>query len=647
MKSTSLLLATLAAATFLSTPVAAQPEIGAREKPAIAVDGKRFHDLDGDGRLSPYEDWRLPPERRTQDLLARMTLEEKAGMLVQGTPPNIGGGLMGDWDIAALRPTIETRHIRYFIHRSSGDGAKLAEASNAVQALAERTRLGIPVVLSSDPRNTYRASFGINVPAGQFTRWPESLGLGALGDADVVRRLSAIASQEMRAIGIRMTLSPQADLFTDPRWGRGNATFGDDAALVSRLAGAAVEGLQGGRDGVGPQSVAAVVKHWVGYGAQPEGLDSHNPYGQTMTFPGGGFPAFVRAFDGAFAAHAAGVMPTYSRPVGLVLDGRPVPSVGAGFSRELIDGLLRRQARFTGVVVSDFKITDDCESECQAGTMKVPLLGMPWGVEHLSKAERYAMAFDAGVDQVGGAEDVDLIAENVRKGRTSQAQLDLAAGRMLELAFRLGLFENAYVDPAKAQATLGAAQSVALAQDVQRRSMVLLRNEGGVLPLAKPRKVWLWNVSEEAARAHGLEPVADPAQAEVSILRIAAPYTSHAAYFFGQGQHEGPLSFPPGNADLAAVERAAAAGKPVIVSAYLDRPAILGPIVAHASGLLADFGSSDNAVLDVVLGRARPEGHLPVELPSSDEAATRQSPDLPSDSANPLFPRGFGLSYTR
>lgn len=122
----------------------------------------------------------------------------------------------------------------------------------------------------------------------------------------------------MRAVGIRMALSPQADLFTDPRWSRGNGTFGDDAALVSRLAGAAVEGLQGGRGGVGPQSVAAVAKHWVGYGAQVDGLDSHNPYGQVMTFPGGGFNHFVRAFGGVFDARAAGVMPTYSRPMGLV-----------------------------------------------------------------------------------------------------------------------------------------------------------------------------------------------------------------------------------------------------------------------------------------------------------------------------------------
>lgn len=319
----------------------------------------------------------------------------------------------------------------------------------------------------------------------------------------------------------------------------------------------------------------------------------------------------------------------------------------AGFNRDLIDGLLRKDERFDGVVISDFKITDDCAADCQAGTMEVSLLGMPWDVEHLDKAERYAMAFDAGVDQVGGAEDVDLIAGLVRKSRLSQARLDLAAGRMLELAFRLGLFENAYVDPAKAHETLGAPASIALAQDVQRRSVVVLRNEGHALPLAdrSGRKAWLWNVSDEAARGHGLEPVADPAAADVAILRIHAPYPSHAAYFFGASMHEGPLSFAPGDKDLAALRRAAASGKPVIVSVYLDRPAVLGPVVELAPAVLADFGSSDNAVLDVVLGRARPEGRLPVEIPASDAAAAAQLPDLPSDSTAPLFPRGFGLAY--
>jgi beta-glucosidase len=624
-----------------------QPAIGAREKPVLTLGAQRFHDLNGDGKLQPYEDWRLSPERRTADLLSRMTLEEKAGLLVHGTPPNIGGGIMGNWDIEGIRPAIEQRQMRFFVHRMGGDGAPLAKAANAIQEIAEKSRLGIPIVISSDPRNTYRSVFGLSVPAGQFTRWPESLGLAGLADADLVRRLSEISSREYRAVGIRMAISPTADLFTDPRWTRGNGTFGDDPVLVAKLLEASVEGFQGGKNGVGPNSVATVVKHWVGYGGQKDGLDSHNPYGQVMHYPGNGFALHVKAFEGAFAARTAGVMPTYSRPEGLVIDGKRVESVGAGFNKQMIQGLLREKEKFDGVVISDFKITDDCAEECQAGTKTVALLGMPWGVETLTKPQRFAKAFNAGVDQIGGVEDAGIVADLARSGELSKARLDQAAGRLIKLMFQLGVFENAYVDPDVAQKTLGSPDSIALAADVQRRSLVLLKNAQHVLPLApgKAKKVWLWNVSEEAARAHGFEPVADPRQAEVAILRINAPYTSHPKFFFGASMHEGSLEFAADNKDRMAVERAAAAGIPVITSVYLDRPAVLTPILANASAVLGDFGVSDNAVLDVVLGKGRPEGRLPVELPSSDAAVAAQKSDLPSDSAAPLFARGFGLRY--
>jgi beta-glucosidase len=177
--------------------------------------------------------------------------------------------------------------------------------------------------------------------------------------------------------------------------------------------------------------------------------------------------------------------------------------------------------------------------------------------------------------------------------------------------------------------------------------MVLLKNEGHLLPLApaKTRKVWLWKVSKEAAIEHGLEPVDDPKLADVAILRVSAPFTSHPGHFFGASHHEGDLDFKPDNADLLAVQKASAAGIPVVVSAYLDRPAILTPILEHADALFADYGVNDNVVLDEAFGVAKPEGKLPIEIPSSMEAVRAQKSDLPSDSKDPLFPRGFGLSY--
>lgn len=625
-----------------------QPEIGARKKPVLTVGRLRFHDLNSDGQLQPYEDWRQPPQRRAGDLLSRMTIDEKAGLIVMSTFPNIGGKPFGDWDMDAIRQAIAVRNIRFFGHMRAGDGRALATSSNDIQEMAEETRLGIPLLIGSDPRNAYRAALGIAVPAGQFTRWPESLGLGAIGDPALVRRLASIAGAEFRAVGIRMTVSPVADLFTDPRWTRGVGTFGDDAAKVSALVGAAVEGYQGGRKGLNDKSVAVLVKHWVGYGATADGFDSHNPYGQDMTFPGGAFQQHVRAFDGAFAARASGIMPTYSKPTpGLMLDGKPVEQVGAGFNKQLIDGLLRRDRKFGGLVVSDFKITDDCTEECHRGSMDVKQVGMPWGVEDLDKPERFAKALDAGVDQLGGVMDADIVAGLVRSGRITEARLDQSARRALELQFALGLFENPYVDPEVAARVVGSAESLALARETQQRSMVLLKNEGRLLPLAPAaaRKVWLWKISKEAAIQHGLEPVDDPAAADIAILRIAAPYTSHPGHFFGASHHEGDLDFKPDNPDLLAVRKASAAGIPVVVSTYLDRPAILTPILEHADALLADYGVNDNVVLDDVLGIGRPEGKLPIEVPSSMDAVRAQKSDLPSDSKDPLFPRGFGLSY--
>ncbi|MEG3168478.1 glycoside hydrolase family 3 N-terminal domain-containing protein [Sphingomonas sp. LB3N6] len=624
-----------------------QPAIGHRAKPVLRVDGRDFHDSDGDGRLSPYEDWRLSPERRADDLVARMTLAEKAGLLMHGTPPGIDKGLRAPWDLSAMKPLIRDRHIRYFIHRVTAAPAALAEMANAAQEMAEGSRLGIPIVFSSDPRNTQENTFGLSVAAGRFSQWPEPTGLAAIGDAALVRRFATTAAREYRAVGIRMALSPMADLASEPRWPRISGTFGDDPDAVGRYAQAYVEGFQGGDHGLGLDSVAAVVKHWVGYGAQPEGYDAHNPYGRRVSLRGDAFAMHVRPFLGAFRSQVAGVMPTYAEPpAGLVVAGRALERVGAGFSRQLLTEQLRDRYRFGGVVLTDWKITDDCDRVCVDGTLDIDRVGMPWGVEGLTKDQRFAKALDAGVDQFGGVMDVDIVVRLVGSGRIAPDRIDRSARRLLTQIFALGLFENAYVDPADAERTVGDPAARAAAQDAQRRSLVLLRNTGGLLPLASAsRKVWLWKVSPEVARAHGFTVVERPQDADLAIVRIAAPFTQHTNYFFGARHHEGSLAFPPDNADRLAIERATAALIPLVVSAYLDRPAILTDIQPGMTALLADFGVGDGPLLDVLLGHGRPEGRLPFELPASMAAVERQRPDLPSDTGRPLYARGYGLRY--
>lgn len=625
-----------------------QPEIGSRAKGVVIADGLRFHDLDGNGALTPYEDWRLPAERRADDLIGRMSLEEKAGLLLHGTPPSDDGGLRSAWNLAKLAPIVEDRKIRFFIHRVSGDPSELTRMANAAQELGERSRLGIPLVISSDPRNHVVSSFGLTVDAGRGALWPEPTGLAAIGDPGLVRRFAETTAAEYRAMGIRMALSPMADLASEPRWPRVNGTFGDDPAKVAAMVGAYVEGMQQGRNGVGPTSVATVVKHWVGYGAAENGFDGHNPYGRRLVFPTGNLEPHIVPFRAAFQAHAAGVMPTYSIfPPTVKIAGKPAEQVAGGFNKALLTDLLRKQNGFDGIVLTDWKITDDCLKECEAGTLDHAKVGMPWGVEGLSKPERFAKALNAGVDQFGGVMDLDILVGLVRDGRVPESRIDLSAHRLLALMFRLGIFENAYVDADRAATLVGRPEVRSLGADAQRRSLTLLKNGSSILPLrgGQPKKVWLWKLSETAARDAGFEPVADPADADIAILRLATPYTQHSNFFFGSRHHEGSTAFVEGNADLAALKRAAAAGKPVITSVYLDRPAILGPVLRQSDALFGDYGIEDSALFDVISGKAKPEGKLPFELPSTERAVEHQRPDLPSDSKKPQFRRGFGLRY--
>lgn len=627
---------------------APQPAIGHRTKPLVSAGALQFHDLDGDGRLSPYEDWRLPPEARAADLVKRMTLAEKAGLMMHGTPPSVDGTLRGRWDMTGLRSAIERLQIRFFIHRLSGDPADLARLANSAQEIAESSRLGIPIVFSSDPRNQVQSTFGLSVDAGGFALWPEPPGFGAVGDPQLVEQFARTVAAEYRAVGIRMALSPMADLASEPRWPRVNGTFGDDPQAVGKLVAAFISGLQGGSDGVTSDGVASVVKHWVGYGAQPEGYDAHNPYGRHLSFPSGTIESHVVPFKSAFAVKAAGVMPTYGIIApNISIAGQPAEQVGGGFNRALLTTMLRGRYGFDGIVLSDWKITDDCPSACEQGTLDIDAIGMPWGVEHLSKAERFAKAINAGVDQFGGVMDADIVVDLVRSGKVAESRIDESVRRLLIPVFRMGLFENAYVDPAAASAVVGSPEARAAGLAAQQRSLTLLVNRNEVLPLsaAKRQKVWLFNVSRDAAVAQGLTPVDRPEDADLSILRIATPFTQHKTFFFGARHHEGMPEFAPDNQDRQAIERAAKAGKPVIVSVYLDRPAILTPLLPQITALIGDYGVEDAALLEAILGKASPQGRLPFELPRSAEAIKAQRPDTPSDSRNPLFRRGFGLSY--
>ena len=626
------------------------------QAPGLQQDGLRFKDLNRNGALDAYEDWRLSPDRRARDLLARMTLAEKSGTMMHGTARSVGGpmasaGMGGQYDTATIRALIDSVKVTNLITRLNTDPKTLATQNNGLQAIAERTRLGIPITISTDPRNHFQYLPGVSSQT-TFSQWPEALGFAAIDDTGLTQRFGDIARQEYRAVGIHMALSPQADLATEPRWPRVAGTFGEDADLAGRQVRAYVVGFQHGANGLDSSGVVTVVKHWVGYGAAKDGWDSHTYYGRFATFSGNTLEYHIRPFLGAFAANAAGVMPTYSVLEHATWDGKPIEQVGAGFNRQLLTDMLRGRYGFRGVIVTDWAITWDCAERCKNGAPagERPTfadVGMPWGVEDLPMRARFVKAVQAGVDEFGGTERADLLVDAVRAGELSEARLDSSVVRILTQKFAQGLFEHPFVDADSAARLVGNPTFLAAGLDAQRRALVLLENKGRMLPLRSSRslRVYLHGIAPDVATHEGWTVVTDPLKADVAVIRLTAPFERlHPQYLFGQFFHEGTLAFKDDDPDFETFKRVSAV-VPTIVTVYLDRPAILTPLKDKARALIANFGVSDAALIDVLVGRARPSGKLPFELPSSMDAVQAQRADVPHDSARPLYAFGFGLRY--
>ena len=630
---------------FLATRLGAQSAIQS-SAPVLTIDGKQFRDLNRNGVLDPYEDWRLTSATRARDLVSRMSLEEKAGAAVHGTAP-IGGGPLASgpgYDSASATSMILARNVNSLLTRMSIAPADLATQNNRLQQIAERGRLGIPVTVSSDPRSHFQPVGGASVKVSGFSRWPETLGFGALDDPKLVRRFASIVRGEYRAVGIHMALSPQADLATEPLWSRIAGTFGERPARVGALVTAYVQGLQGSPTRLAHDGVATIVKHWVGYGASVDGLDGHNYYGRFARFPGGNFTAHVTPFLGAIASGVVGVMPTYAILDGLSIDGTPIEAVGAGFNRQLLGEQLRGRYHFGGMVLSDWGITKDCSEACMTGTPRQSpsQIAMPWGVTSLTTVQRFAKGMNAGIDQFGGVDDGRPLVDAVSAGLLTQARLDEAVLRIMRVKFDLGLFDNPYVDPARADAFSRVPSHQLEATRTQARALVVLERASGhaMLPPVGA-KLYVQGMDTATVRALGYRVVGSAAEADAAILRIKAPFqTLHPTFFFGSFQHEGDLDFKDGDSSLAVV-KATAAKVPTIVVVYLDRPAILSALLPFARTLIADFGASDEAVLDALTLRVQPVGRLPFELPRSMEAVRAQKGDVPHDSRSPLYAVGY------
>lgn len=487
----------------------------------VYVDGFAFKDHNHDGKIDPYEDWRLSPEERAKDLASRMTIEQIAGLMLysshQAIPGNMGwfpahyGGK--DFAASGAAPAdlsdeqlalVADDHIRHILITRVESPETAALWNNNIQAYAESIGLGIPANNSSDPRHSSDTSKEFNAGAGgTISMWPESMGLAATFDPETARKFGEIAALEYRALGLATALSPQVDIATDPRWFRFGMTFGEDPQLAADMARAYVDGFQTSEgeaeiaDGWGYDSVNAMVKHWPGGGSGEAGRDAHFGYGKYAVYPGNNFEEHLIPFtEGAFrlsgkTGKASAVMPYYTISVGQ--DPNNGENVGNSYNSYLINDLLREKYGYDGVVCTDWGITAD-----EGGDItKLFPGGRCWGVEEgFTVAERHYKLLMAGVDQFGGNNEVGPVLEAYNIGVKEHGEVfmrqrfEQSAARLLNNMFRLGLFENPYVRVDDTVAKVGSPAFMEAGYQAQLKSIVLLKNEQ-VLPLAKKQTVYI------------------------------------------------------------------------------------------------------------------------------------------------------------
>ena len=646
----------------------------------MTIGGLTFKDLNANGRLDPYEDWRLPIAARVRDLVARMTLEERAGMLLINTLNAEPGGRIPERGVKLIQDEKMTR----FVFRNTvtpnpqppgpgGRGAgfagvevsayEAAQFTNLVQELAEGTRLGIPVIFKSNARNHYErdARAGINTGAGAFSEWPKEPGLAAMRDTALIGEFGRIMRQEWTSIGLRGMYGYMADLATEPRWFRIHETFGEDADLTSSIITSLVKNIQGER--LGPGGVAMTLKHFPGGGPQAGGADSHYAFGKNQSHPSGDLAYQLKPFRAAIAAGVSSIMPAYGIPVGV----KYAPNdVGMAFSRGLLTSLLRDTLHFTGNLNSDTGII---------GTRA-------WGLESKSVDDQIAIAVNAGVDVLSGFESNAQIVGLVKSGKISEARLDDAVKRLLSEAFQLGIFEDPYVDPARAAYLVGNRAFQMRADVAQRKSIVLLQNQGGTLPLraptaAAPVRLYTMGLRSDLVAdarwggyavtsgdydaAKGEHRAAVPVGTDYAIVRVEVSNqgANRDLMFGGANQDElNMLAFSemakakswkvsPSVEDIQSVMREAGPGKTVL-AIYFRQPYVLDEASGFrsAGAILATFGVRDEAIMDVLTGKFKPSGKLPFALAGNAQALLRQASDAPGyDRADTLFPFGFGLSY--
>lgn len=706
----------------------------------LTVAGFAFKDLNKNGQLDPYEDWRLPADVRAKDLASKMSIEQIAGLMLysrhQSIPARPGGYFAGTYkgkpftesgakpeDLSDQQIEFLTKdNLRHVLLTTVQSPEIAAKWNNNMQALVEGSGLGIPANNSSDPRHGTVANAEFNAAAGgAISMWPGSLGMAATFDPAVVEKFGRIAAAEYRALGIATALSPQVDIATDPRWNRFSGTFGEDPFLAAVMAQAYCDGFQtstGAQEianGWGYGSVNAMVKHWPGGGSGEAGRDAHFGMGKFAVYPGKQFQThFIPFINGAFKLKgktmmASAVMPYYT--ISWNQDTKNKENVGNSYNKYIITDLMRTKYKYDGVACTDWGITGD-ETVLDNFTA-----GKPWGVEKLSIAERHYKVLMAGVDQFGGNNEAKPIIEAYAMGSKEhgeawmRARMEQSAVRLLKNIFRVGIFENPYLDVENTKQTVGKPEFMAAGYEAQLKSMVLLKNQKQALPLKAGIKVYIPKKFTPAGRNFLGETTPErmdypvninivkkyftvtdnPNEADVAIAFISSPNTGNGyqaddvkkggnGYFpisLQYGEYKATearaVSIAGGDplenftnrtykdksvkatniTDLAMVTETyeKMKGKPVIVSINVDNPMVFSEFESKASAILVNFRVQDQAILDILAGKAEPSGLLPMQMPASMSVVEKQAEDAPhdmlchKDAAGHVYTFGFGMNW--
>ena len=597
----------------------------------LTIDGQEFRDLNKNGQLDIYEDHRNLPRDRANDLLRKMTLEEKVGQMFH--PPFIlkPDILMFLYEIA-IRGNSSTEsqiifdHITHFNLYGNPTPAQLAKKINSLQKTASRSRLGIPITISSDPIHEVPKGGGVaSFSVDGFSKWPSQLGFAATSNPKIIREFAEIVREEYLAVGIRTALHPMSDLATEPRWARNFGTFGSNAEMSSKMTIEYMNGFQ--QNDISNKSVLTMVKHFPGGGPQENGLDPHLFSGRNQIYPGDNFEYHLLPFREAIKNNLKVVMPYYGIPV-----GQTDEDVAMAFNSYILKDLLREELKFDGVICSDWGI----------------ITGRHWGVDELSIEQRYEKSIKAGIDQYGGEKDTNYLIDLVKNGQITEVRIDESVRRILLNKFELGLFDSPYVNEELVQYKVNTQDNIEAGLEAQRKSIVLLENNG-ILPLKKGSRIFVDGLNEEEAREFG-EIVKDPDDADAVIMYIHTVFNGNQESglnrvfdnFLSTLFPNGDLNF---NQEISKKIEAYSNKKELIIVVDLNRPAILKNIKESSSGLIGTFGVQDRIIFEGLFGEFNPSGKLPFEIPSSMESVLNQKEDLPDDSANPTYEFGYGISY--